>query len=78
MDATVDLVADYANLVGGLTARVSEVLVDVVAAGMKGHWSPQPMVTTASACSASSHVSSFGWQQERSKPSPAIASITSG
>src|ERR1019366_1845585 len=45
---------------------------------MYGHASPQPIVTTISACSASSRVSFCGLRSLRSTPSSAIASMTSG
>jgi hypothetical protein len=46
--------------------------------GMEGHWSPQPMVTTTSACSASSRVRSCGTWSLRSMPSSRMTSMTSG
>src|SRR5579884_178139 len=47
---------------------------------MYGHWSPQPMVTTTSARSASARVSSRGWRSDRSisKPGSRMTATTSG
>src|SRR5215207_5871707 len=45
---------------------------------MYGHSSPQPIVTTTSACSASARSSARGLRSARSMPSSAIASTTAG
>src|SRR3954463_6126758 len=45
---------------------------------MEGHSSPQPMVTTTSACSASSRVSRRGTRSARSTLSSRMTSTTSG
>src|ERR1035437_1911194 len=45
---------------------------------MYGHASPQPIVTTTSACSASSVVSGCGRRSERSMPSSRMTCTTSG
>src|SRR5271166_3904918 len=45
---------------------------------MYGQASPQPIVTTTSACPASSRVSSLGLRSDRSMPSSCMTAMTSG
>ena len=84
----VELVDELVDAPGDVVARartsatggpgVGELPVDVALARDVGQASPQPIVTTTSARSASSCVSRCGRRSERSMPSSSMASTTSG
>ena len=73
-----DVVARGADLVERAVLRVGEVPVDVALAGDDGQASPQPIVTTTSACSASSRVSRCGARRRGRCRARASTSTTSG
>ena len=73
-DATLDLVTDLAHRLDVLTCGVLQVPVDVAPARDDGQASPQPIVTTMSAHSASAVSSCFGTRSASS----GINSATSG
>ena len=77
LDARADVVPDLANLLERLAGRVRDL---PVFDGRRhvGHGPLQASVTAQSACSCISTVSFFGTRPERSKPSSAIASTTTG
>ncbi len=79
LDAVIDLVSDWADLIDREACRVVEVPVEVsLARGRSGRRRPQPIVITTSAPWTTSAVRGLGNSLEKSSPISFMPSMTAG